>query len=161
MSDFAASWSLSRKRLLDEIAGLSHEQLMYRIHDRCLSIGEMALHVAGVEIMFGSQIAGLSLNDFESRVKRTATEGVVDDAPFPFQPEEITAELIDQAMEAGRRIWEPLITDASVESRSVELKSALGPMISGEGAFARLGFHSAYHQGQAYLIKTAPGFPAA
>jgi hypothetical protein len=160
MSDFALSWSLSRKRFLDEVAGLSSTQLNYKIHENCLSIGEMALHVAGVEIMFGSQIAGLQLTDFEQRVRRAATEGVVDDLPFPFSREEITPELVDTSLEASRTIWEPLITNPTIELRAVELKSALGPMISGEGAFTRLGFHSAYHQGQAHLIKTSPGFPS-
>ncbi|HVT13495.1 MAG TPA: hypothetical protein VHE55_14620 [Fimbriimonadaceae bacterium] len=160
MSDFAASWSLSRKRLLDEIAGLSQAQLNWKIHPNCLSIGEMAIHVAGVEVSFGSQLTGASLDDLGARIKRAATEGVVDDLPFPFAESEITPDSVQESLEYSRKIWEPLITAAAPEIRAKEIKSALGPMISGDGAFARLGFHSAYHQGQAYLIKTAPGFPA-
>lgn len=161
MSDFAASWSLSRKRLIDEISGLSQAQLNWRIHPNSLSIGEMVLHVAGVEVSFGSQLTGMALDDTGIRLKRSATEGVVDDAPFPFTEAEITPDLIHNSLEYSRGIWEPIITTATSEIRQKEIKSALGPMISGEGAFARLGFHSAYHQGQAYLIKTAPGFPSA
>jgi hypothetical protein len=159
MSDFAASWALSRKRFLDEITGLSQEQLNYRIHDQCLTIGEMALHVAGVEVSFGSQLSGQELSTDESRLKLAATEGVVNDQPFPFSADEITPEHVAASLEASRNIAEPLITSADAEVRERELKSALGPMITGEGAFARLGFHAAYHQGQAYLIKTSPGFP--
>lgn len=160
MSDFAASWSLSRKRLTDEIAGLSQAQLNWRIYPNSLSIGEMVLHVAGVEVSFGSQLAGTALDDTGARLKRAATEGVVDASPFPYGESEITPDLVHASLEYSRNIWEPLITVASSDIRQKEIKSALGPMISGEGAFARLGFHSAYHQGQAYLIKTAPGFPA-
>lgn len=159
MSDFATSWSLSRKRLLDEISGLTQDQLNWRIHPNCLTIGEMALHVAGVEVSFGSQLGGAALDEKAQKIKRSATEGVVDDQPFPFSPDQIDPATVAEAFEISRAIWEPLITEASPEIREKELKSALGPMISGEGAFARLGFHSAYHQGQAYLIKTAPGFP--
>jgi uncharacterized damage-inducible protein DinB len=159
MSDFAILWALSRSRFLDEIAGLSKEQLNWRIHDRCLSIGEMALHMAGVEISFASQLKGYGLDSEAERIKRSATEGVVNDQPFPFSEEEITPELVASAMDLGRSHWEPAISAATTELRAKEIKSALGPIITGEGAFARLGFHSAYHQGQAYLIKTAPGFP--
>jgi hypothetical protein len=159
MSDFATSWALSRKRFLDEIAGLSQTQLNWHIHPQCLSIGEMALHLAGVELLFGTQLTGTDVDSSHARLKRAATEGVVDDLPFPFDPEEITPELVSQSLDYSQTISEPLIATASPEVRQKEIKSALGPMISGEGAFARLGFHSAYHQGQAYLIKTAPGFP--
>jgi hypothetical protein len=40
-----------------------------------------------------------------------------------------------------------------------EIKSALGPMITGHGALARLAFHPGYHHGQAYLMLTSPDFP--
>jgi hypothetical protein len=159
MSDYAASWALSRKRFLDEISGLTSEQLNWKLHPDALSIGEMAIHLAGVEVMFGSQLSGASLDERASRIKNAATQGVVDSQPFPYSASEITPDLVAETLEVGRTYWEPLITEASPEIRKKELKSALGPMIDGEGAFARLGFHSGYHQGQAYLIKTAPGFP--
>jgi hypothetical protein len=159
MSEFAASWALSRSRFLDEIAGLSKEQLNWRIHDRSLSIGEMAIHLAGVEILFASQLGDYDLDQDADRLKRAATEGVVNDLPFPFAEEEITPELVASALEVGRSHCEPTIMAATPESRQKEIKSALGPIITGEGAFTRLGFHSAYHQGQAYLVKTTPGFP--
>lgn len=159
MNDFAASWSLSRKRLEDEIAGLNQAQLNWRIHPGSLTIGEMVIHVAGVEMSFGSQLTGESLDEQGEKLKRAATEGVVDRAPFPYSSEEITPEAVADALARGRAIWEPIVSAATPESRGRQIKSALGPMISGEGAFARLGFHSGYHQGQAYLIKTMPDFP--
>jgi hypothetical protein len=159
MSDFATSWALSRGRFLDEISGLSKEQLNWKIHAGSLSIGEMAIHIAGVEISFGSQLRGYALDETAERIKRAATEGVVNDLPFPFSEAEITPELVSEALQLGRSHWEPLISAADADIRRRELKSALGPIIDGEGAFARLAFHSAYHQGQAYLMKTAPGFP--
>lgn len=161
MSDFALSWSLSRKRLVDEVTGLSAEQLNWKIHPNCLSIGEMAIHVAGVETSFSSQLQGLTLDENAARLKMAATQGVVNDDPFPYTPAEITPEFVSSALALGESMCQSMIEDASTEIRGREIKSALGPMISGEGALARLGFHSAYHQGQAYLIKTAPGFPAA
>ncbi len=159
MSDFAASWSLSRKRLLDEITPLSQEQLNWRLHPTSLSIGEMALHVAGVEVSFSSQLSGKSLDNEGLRLRSAATEGVVNDALFPFPPAEITPEFVAASLDYARAICEPIITAAEPDVRQRVIKSALGPMIDGEGAFARLGFHAGYHQGQAYLIKTSPGFP--
>lgn len=161
MSDFAASWSLSRKRLLDEIAGLSDRQLNWRLYPGALTIGEMAIHVAGVEVSFASQLAGTELDAEGAKLKCAATEGVVNDLPFPFSVGEITAASVAGSLEYSSNLLEPLITAAAPEIRQKEIKSALGPMISGEGAFARFGFHSAYHQGQAYQIKQAPGFPTA
>lgn len=161
MSDFAASWALSRKRFLDEIAGLSKEQLNWRIYPNSLTIGEMALHVAGVEVSFGSQLSGAKLDGTGGRILLAATEGVVNDRPFPFHPNEISPESVAGALEYSRNLWEPLISAAAADIRQKEIKSALGPIITGEGAFARLGFHAGYHHGQAYLLKQAPGFPAA
>lgn len=159
MSDYAASWALSRKRFVDEISGLSQAQLNWKLHPAALSIGEMALHVAGVEVSFGSQLSGAALDERGVRLKAAATEGVVNDEPFPFASQEITPDLVRESLEFSESLWKPLITEAKPEIRQKEIKSALGPMITGDGAFARLGFHSAYHQGQAYLTKTTPGFP--
>jgi hypothetical protein len=160
MSDFASSWSLSRKRFLDEISGMSQAQLNWRLHADSLSIGEMAIHVAGVEVSFGSQLMRIDLDEIGQKLKLAATEGVVNDSPFPYSEGEITPDSVARSLEYSRLIWEPIITAADPEVRQREIKSALGPIITGDGAFARLGFHSAYHQGQAYLIKTSPDFPS-
>jgi hypothetical protein len=120
----------------------------------------MALHVAGVEVSFASQILGLSLSPLDAKIKLSATEGVVNDHPFPFDEQEVTAEAVEGALNRARTMVTPLLENPSTENLTIPLKSALGPMITGEGALARFAFHPAYHQGQAYLIKGAPGFPA-
>src|SRR4051794_10000013 len=117
MSDFASSWSLSRKRFIDEISDWNQAQLNWRLHPQALTVGEMALHMAGVEASFGSQLTGSELDDQGQRLKRAATEGVVDDTPFPFSPEEITPESVAAALEYSRALWEPLISEAAVEIR--------------------------------------------
>lgn len=160
MSDFAAAWELSRKRLVDEIAGLTAEQLNWKLYPGALSIGQMALHVAGVEIFFSSQLTGASLDDYRKRLRRCSTEGVVNDLPFPYPDVEITPESVAAGLAVGEAAWRPLVTEAAPEIRTGQITSALGPIISGDGAFARLSFHSGYHQGQAYQIKCAPGFPS-
>jgi len=50
----------------------------------------------------------------------------VDDASFPFTATEITPELVIESFEYSRKIWEPLITQASPEIRGREIKSVLG-----------------------------------
>lgn len=160
MSDFSAAWTLSRSRLLDTIADLDQEQLNWRLHPQALSIGQMAIHVAGVEMSFSSQLAGTVLDEESIRLKSAATDGVVNEERFPFPDDEITPDLVRTTLDKGKAALESIIANPSEEVRSKEIISALGPVITGEGAFARLAFHSAYHQGQAYLIRTAPGFPS-
>jgi hypothetical protein len=160
MTDFAKTYELTRKRFDDSLAGLTDEQLNWRLHANTLTIGEMALHVAGVELWFISQLTGLELNADEARIGRCATDGAVNDLPFPFAESEINMSMVQSALARGREVLESVIANPSAEVLAKELKSALGPMISGEGAFVRLCSHPFYHQGQVYLIKTAPGFPA-
>lgn len=158
MEDFAATRALSRGRFTDAVTGLSEGQLNYRLHPNALTIGEMAIHVAGVEVSFASQLLDEPLDSFENRLKAAATDGAVNDLPFPFEANEITPELVARALEVADT-WIQRLYATGHELRSKEIKSALGPMISGEGAYARLGFHPGYHHGQAYLIMTSPNFP--
>jgi len=159
MSDFAATWSLTRQRFVDSLQGLNHSQLNWRLHPDTLTIGEMALHVAGVEVSFATQLNGQTPEGELARLKAAATEGCVNDAPFPFSVEEITPEFVAQQLEIARSHAEPLVTNPTDELRSKQIKSALGPVIDGTGALVRLGFHPGYHHGQVHMIRTAPGFP--
>lgn len=159
MHDFRVTWELSRGRFIDSFTGLSPAQLNWRLGPNTLSIGEMAVHVAGVELSFANQLLGGPLSEEESLVRRTSTEGVVDDLPFPVPAGEITPEFLHRAMELSLP-WVDRLFNEGEALRQKELKSALGPIITGEGAFARLAMHPLYHQGQAYLIRNAPGFPS-
>ncbi len=160
MSDFAETWTLIRGRFDDAVLGLSHDQLNWRLQPGTLTLGEMALHVAGVEVSFVSQLLGDAVEGELDRVRRASTEGVINDLPFPFSTEEITPELVAWALAtAGGMVHGP-IHNLTPELRAVQIKSALGPMVDGTGAFARLAYHPGYHQGQAYIIKTAAGFPS-
>ncbi len=119
----------------------------------------MTVHVAGVELSFASQLLGTELDEEGKRVKSSATEGVVNDNPFPYSDAELTAAKVQEILALSKGLLEPIITSPTPQILTKEIVSALGPVITGEGAFTRLAFHSAYHQGQAYLIRTAPGFP--
>jgi hypothetical protein len=134
--------------------------LIWKIHPNALSIGQMAVHVAGVEVSFASQLLGLSLDEADLRLKAAATDGSVNDKPYPYSDDELTPEFVASTLAKGRELVGPMIEEASPEVRAKEIVSALGPVITGEGAFARLGFHPGYHQGQAYLIRMSPDFPA-
>jgi len=157
--DFHASWTLSRSRFLAEYEGLTHEQLNWRIQPGTLTLAEAALHVAGVEVKFGSAMLSLEPEGELARILSAGTDGVVNDKPFPYSVEELTPEFVADALAQSKAVVEPVLLDPNTERREVTMISALGPVITGEGAMARLGFHSAYHQGQAYLIRHAPGFP--
>ena len=156
MSQFAISWRLSRGRFVNEVKDLSQEQLNWRLYPGSLTIGEMALHVAGVEVSFVSQLTGSPLDDLKERLKASATEGVVNENPFPFASNEITPELIAKALALAEEMTQPVIDTPSDAILAKEMVSALGPVITGEGALARFAFHPGYHQGQAYQIKNAP-----
>jgi hypothetical protein len=160
MSDFAETWNLCRQRFLDEIAELSDEQLRWKLHDNALSIGQMALHVAGVEIYYCNQMLGTTPTADVAKLVAATADGVSNDRAFPFADAEINAILVSESLRVSKSFIEPQITSPSEEALKREFKSALGPIITGRGALARLSFHPGYHLGQAYLIKSCPGFPA-
>ncbi|CAN5497286.1 hypothetical protein BH11ARM2_BH11ARM2_30690 [soil metagenome] len=159
MSDFYTAWSLSRGRFLAELEGLTHQQLAWRLYPGSLTLAEAALHVAAIEVKFGSSILGQTPEGELARITAAATDGVVNDNPFPFTEQEMTPEFVKEALASAKAVIEPALLDPNAERRSVTMVSALGPVITGEGAMARLAFHAAYHQGQAYMMKNAPGFP--
>lgn len=159
MSDFAISWNLSRGRFDQNLESLTTAQMNWRLHENALTIGEMSLHVAGVELWFMSQLTGEPYAEWAD-VMKAATDGVVNDLPFPVSTEKITADFVRAALAAARAAITPNIENPSAALLGKELKSALGPIINGQGALARIAFHSAYHHGQIYQITTAPGFPA-
>ena len=161
MNDFQTTYQLSRGRFDAEVFPLSQEQLNWRSHPSSLTAGEMALHLAGVEIWFSSQILKTELNPSETLLTRCATEGVVNELPFPFGAAEITAKFVQNSLNTARDFATRLFDADSPEIRTVELQSALGPIITAEGAMARFSFHPAYHHGQVYLLMTAPDFPLA
>ena len=159
-SDFSVSWELSRGRFTQEVLGLNQEQLGFRLYPGALTLGEMALHVAGVEVWFICQMKGVPVPEELARIAQCATEGVVNENPFPFEASEIDPEAVAETLATATALVKEVIYEPTAEQLAVELKSALGPIITGQGALARLAFHPGYHHGQAYQIKCAPGFPA-
>jgi Protein of unknown function (DUF664) len=158
-SDFSVSWELSRGRFDQEVLGLSHEQLSFRLYPGALTIGEMAVHVAGVEIWFLCQLSDTPVPDSLLRITQCATEGVVNDNPFPFSSDELTPEAVAAALSTAATMVKDVIYAPSEPLFQKEIQSALGPIITGRGALARFAFHPGYHHGQAYQIKCAPSFP--
>lgn len=156
MSDFLVTYELTRTRFDDLITKLNHDQLNFRIHGDSLTSGEMALHVAGVEVWFVSQLTGIKVDE---TLAKCATDGSINDLPFPYPVEEITPEFVVSKLAEARKIATGLLGNLTEEVRSTQIKSALGPVIDGNGAAARLCSHPFYHQGQIYLISTAPDFP--
>jgi len=159
MTDFLDSYNLCRTRFADSVLGLNQAQLNWRLHDQVLTIGESAIHVAGVEMWFLHQLTGEPFAGFE-KVMQSATAGVVNDDAFPFAPEEITPGFVAEVLGHAQAAVRPHLESPSAEFLAKEIKSALGPIINGRGALARLAFHPGYHHGQVYMIATAPGFPA-
>lgn len=158
MSDFGETWRLVRGRFDDAVSGLTQNQLNFRMQPDSLTLGEMALHVAGVELSFISQLLGQAPEGDLARLKQAATDGVVNTNPFPFSESEIDPGRVAWALSEARAMVAGVIDDPD-RVRSVQIVSALGPVIDGTGAFARLAYHPGYHQGQAHLVKTAPGYP--
>ncbi|MDX2066357.1 MAG: DUF664 domain-containing protein [Fimbriimonadaceae bacterium] len=161
MADFLATWALVRGRFDRELEGLTPAQLHFRLHPGALTLAEMAVHVAGVEVSFVTQLLRTPLSPELARLKAAATDGSVNDRPFPFAKEELTAEFITDALRTGAEMARSILEHPRDEIRAREIVSALGPVIDGTGAMARLAYHPGYHQGQAYLIKTSPEFPRA
>lgn len=155
------TWELTRNRMIAAYKDMNHEQLSFRLFPNTLTIGEMVAHVYGVEISFASQILGAELNELESRLKAAATDGAVNDNPFPFSADELTPEFLAQAEMIALAWSNKVILDPTPEIRNAELVSALGPVITGAGALARLGYHPGYHHAQIYMVSQSPDFPKA
>ncbi|HEY0868720.1 MAG TPA: DinB family protein, partial [Fimbriimonas sp.] len=147
MNAFEQTWSLTRGRFDDAVKGLSQEQLNWRMQKDVLTLGEMALHVAGVEISFVSQLTGEPLEPFTQRVAKAATDGVVNESAFPFAVEELTPEVVAEALSRARQTVADVFANPSKIPEGRQIKSALGPIIDAPGAFARLAYHPGYHQG--------------
>ncbi|MBL8060039.1 MAG: DinB family protein [Chthonomonas sp.] len=160
MSDFLSTYQLTRGRFDDAVKGLSQEQLNYRLHPETLTIGEMALHVAGVEFFVLSQLLDLNLTESQDRIRRCARDGALNENPFPFATHEISTDLLEGALQEARSLTEKTLADPTEELRAKPNESALGPMIDGTGAMVRLAYHPGYHHGQIWMIKSSPGFPA-
>ena len=157
MSDFLTTYSLTRARFDEAVLKLSTSQLNFRMNSDVLTAGEMAFHVAGVEVWFAAQIFGTSLDEQSARIARCATDGSINDNPFPFTESEITPESVAKVLAQGRVAAESVFKSDDIRDR--QLVSALGPTITGEGAMVRLCAHPFYHQGHVYMITTSVGFP--
>ena len=159
MSDFAITWELTRGRFLKALEGLSQDQLNFRVFPETLTAGECALHVFAVESSYISQIANIRLDEFGQRLAKCAADGVVNNNPFPFSPEEITPDLVHRAAEYSLGIVNEPINNPTEAMFKAEMTSVLGPQIDGKGVLARLAYHPGYHQAQIYIIQQSPDYP--
>lgn len=157
MSDFLTTYRLTRGRFDEIVLGLNAEQLNFRANSDILTPGQMALHVAGVEIWFATQLLGGTLEEDLSKLARCATDGSINDNPFPFEDQQITPDFVAESLKLGRAAAESVFLASDILHK--ELVSALGPVITGEGAMVRLCAHPFYHQGQVYMTTTLAGFP--
>ena len=118
------------------------------------------MHVAGVELFLGFGMLGIEATDpFDIRVRDCARDGLLNDKPFPFAPDELTRETIGKALHRAESIVRPSLENTTEEIRQRKLVAPLGPEIDGNGALARLAYHAGYHQGQVTQIRSTPGFP--
>lgn len=156
MSDAYVTWTLVRDRFDAELAQIPDARLHARLFPGAMTPAEMAAHVAGVEVKFCSGVTRKPLNEDDARIARAASDGVVNENPFPFAPEEMTRERLGAILARGRAWAEPVLSDPTPEIRAAEVVSVLGPVIDGTGVLARLAYHPAYHQAQLYLVRVAP-----
>ena len=156
LSDAYATWTLVRGRFDAELALVPDERLHARLFSGAMTPAEMAAHVAGVEVKFSSGVTGKALEGEDARIARAASDGVVNENPFPFAPEEMGRERLGEMLARGRAWAEPVLADPTPEIRAAQAVSVLGPVIDGTGVLARLAYHPAYHQAQLYLVRVAP-----
>lgn len=160
MNDFHTTYRLVRGRMIDAVKDLNGEQLKWRLHPASPSISEMVLHVCGVEMSFANQLLGQEVEDeFDRKITSCARDGIVNDNPFPFSDDEQGVELMNRVLDRGIALVGPVIEKASGSVRNKQIESALGPMIDGNGAFARIAYHPGYHTGQIWTYRHHPDFP--
>ena len=158
MTSYYKTWELSRGRFDSAIEEFTDAGLNFRLQPGNLTAGEAAIHVAGVELWFASQLLGLEFPEYAA-VMKSATEGVVNDGDFPIPSSQITKAFVKQTLDYARSVVSPVLMEPSLEVLHKEIKSALGPIITGEGALIRWGFHPAYHHGQVYMILQSSDCP--
>ena len=160
MNDFHTTYALVRGRMVEAVQDLNDGQLKWRLHSASPSICEMVIHVCGVEMSFANQLLERKPeSEFDKRITASSRDGIVNDSPFPFSEDEQGAELMNRVLERGFEIAGPLIEEANGTVRNKEIESALGPMIDGNGALARIAYHPGYHTGQIWTYRYHPDFP--
>ncbi|MBN8689608.1 MAG: hypothetical protein J0L72_02320 [Armatimonadetes bacterium] len=152
MTDFLTTYRLTRQRFDDLVRSFPEQHFHHRIVAETLTMAEMAMHVAGVEIYVITSLLVRETNEWEKRMIGCAFNGVVNNNPFPFSESEMTRESMLNALDEARKLTESVMSSGDDSIRRREIKSVLGPMIDGDGAMARLCAHPFYHQGQGYLI---------
>lgn len=152
MTDFLTTYRLTRQRFDDAIRAFPEEHLHRRIAPDTLTTAEMAMHVAGAEVYVLHGLLQKEPTEHERRLIGCAFNGVVNSDPFPFTEQEMTTDFLLATLESSRAYTESVLAAIDDDLRKRQIKSVLGPMIDGDGAFARLCSHPFYHQGQVYLI---------
>jgi uncharacterized damage-inducible protein DinB len=156
-------WRFTRERLKPAYQDLSDEQLCWRPHDEAHSIAEIVYHIAGAEHYWATRLSQRDsrATEWEDKLDRAVIEGFLKEAPCPFEPHEMTKELLDQALEFTGFEVLPLLENPTEKELEMPIVSPIGDQIDGRQGLIRMAQHAAYHTGQIWVYRMDPRFPKA
>jgi len=136
-------WKMGRSRLTNQLATITPESLVLRLHPDSNSIGWLLRHMAEVELLFAKNIFGRPL-----QVKlSTVGPGIKDHGHFT-DLEELTL-LLD---ESGREL-EAAILDQPDDGWTKQITTKEFGTITKAEALSRITTHTAWHAGQLAMIR--------
>lgn len=144
--------------MMQVLDGLSKEQLIWRPHEKALSIYEMFMHVAGGDVFFILRLQDREGSDYEKKLERCARDRVINENPFPFTDSEASQESVVAALDHTFAILRPMMENCD-DWADKRIETPLGPVDGAAGIFARVAQHPAYHTGQAWIYRFDPKFP--
>jgi uncharacterized damage-inducible protein DinB len=136
-------WRIGRTRLTNQLATITPESLLLRIHPDSNSIGWLLRHMAEVELLFAKNIFGRPL-----QVKlSTVGPGIKDHGHFT------NLEELKNLLEESGRELEAAILVQEDESWAAEVTTREFGTITKAEALSRITTHTAWHAGQVAIIK--------
>jgi len=160
MSEIAAIWHFTRRRLAQAIEELTDAQLGWRIYDGAHSIAEYLYHVAGVELYWAHHLGDWRpADDFEAGVLQCTCDSFLNEKPFPLPQAYCNAAAIERALQMAHDALAPIIESPTPEALTRPVRSPIGDPIDGREGLMRVAQHAAYHTGQIWLIRMHPHFP--
>ncbi|MGQ9656691.1 MAG: DinB family protein [Fimbriimonadales bacterium] len=160
MSEIAAVWHFTRRRLAQAIEGLTDAQLNWRMFDGAHSIAEYLYHVAGVELYWAHHLGGWQPADaFQAGALQCTCDSFLNEQPFPLAQAHCTAADVARALQLAHEQFAPLIESPTSEQLAKPVRSPIGDPIDGREGLIRAAQHAAYHTGQIWLMRMHPQFP--
>ncbi|HRJ26036.1 MAG TPA: DinB family protein [Fimbriimonadaceae bacterium] len=157
MHGYGEIWHFTRTRLAGALEDLTPAQWEWRMHPEAHTIAEIVMHLAGAEHYWAIRLGSV---DRDEKLEAAVWDAFIREGKFPYGPDERTQPIAMAALERTGRDLAPIIENPTPEILHQAITSPYGDPIDGAEGLRRIAQHAAYHTGQIWMIRMAPGFPA-